>query len=138
MNRSDELAGTLVLVHPELTKDPAGRPGQIGVITGTDHHGDNAYVGFGKSGQLMYGLDALLVLKPSADIQRGMTENAGKLNINDHNALFRMALLQDYNPIAVNIKTALTLALQSETVRNLATRSVEDMLGIKQEHYLER
>ncbi len=48
MNRTDELPGTLVLIHPDLTKDPAGRPGQIGVITDTDRNGDNAFVGFGK------------------------------------------------------------------------------------------
>jgi hypothetical protein len=30
------------------------------------------------------------------------------------------------------------LALQSETVRNLATKSVEEKLGIRQEHYFER
>lgn len=138
MNRTDELAGTLVLVHPELTKDPAGRPGQVGVITGTDHNGDNAYVGFGKNGQGMYGLDALLVLKPSADIQSALTEHGAKLNIQDHTALFRMALLQEYNPSSANIKTALNLALQSETVRNLATKSVEEALGIKQGQYVER
>lgn len=138
MNRTDELAGTLVLVHPELTKDPAGRPGQVGVITGTDHHGDNAYVGFGKSGQLMYGLDALLLLKPSAEIQQTLKEQGAKLNIRDHTALFRIALLQEYNPSSANIKTALNLALQSETVRNLATKSVEEVLGIKQEQYVAR
>jgi hypothetical protein len=138
MNRTDELAGTLVLVHPDLTKDPAGRPRQIGVITGTDHSGDNAYVGFGKSGQLMYGLDALLVLKPSADIQQTLKDQGAKLNIQDHTALFRIALLQDYNPTPANIKTALNLTLQSETVRNLATQSIEEKLGIRQEHYLER
>jgi hypothetical protein len=136
MNRTDELAGTLVIVHPELTKDPAGRPGQIGVVTGTDHHGENAYVGFGRNGQGTYGLDALLVLQRPIKIQEALRDP--KLNISDHTALFRIALLQDYNPTMANIKTALNLAMQSETVRKLATVSVEEQLRLKHQYEPQR
>src|ERR1700733_3416088 len=104
MNQTDELTGTLVLVHPDLTKDPAGRPGEVGIITGLDQYGDNAYVSFGKSGQLMYGLDALLVPRIPAEIQETLSREHSKLSVADHTALFRIALLQDYNPTSANTK----------------------------------
>jgi len=134
MNQTDELTGTLVLVHPDLTKDPAGRPGEPGVITGLDQHGDNAYVSFGKSGQLMYGLDALLVPRPRAEIQETLSRHGSELSLADHTALFRIALLQDYNPSSANIKTAFSLALQSETVRKYGMQSVQEALNLQQEY----
>ena len=138
MTQTDELTGTIVLVHPDLTKDPAGRPGEVGVITGLDQYGDNAYVSFGKSGQLMYGLDALLVPRPPAEIQEALSRHGRDLNIADHTALFRIALLQDYNPSSANTKTAFSLALQSETVRKHGMRSVQEAFNLQQEYYMER
>ncbi len=138
MNQTDELTGTIVLVHPDLTKDPAGRPGEVGVITGLDQHGDNAYVSFGKSGQLIYGLDALLVPRSPAEIQEILSKHHSKLSVADHTALFRIALLQDYKPSTVNIKTAFSLALQSETVRKYGMQSVQEAFNLQQEYYMER
>jgi len=138
MNHTDELTGTLVLVHPDLTKDPAGRPGEVGVISGLDQHGDNAYVSFGKNGQLLYGLDALLVPRPPAEIQEVLTRRGKELNISDHTALFRIALLQDYKTSSANIKTAFSLALQSEVVRKHGMRSVQEAFNLQQEYYMDR
>ena len=46
MDTAIELRGTMVLIHPDLTKDPAGKSGEIGVITGYEPENDNVYVGF--------------------------------------------------------------------------------------------
>ena len=63
LNPEEELIGQPVLVHPELTKDPAGKSGQVGIITGTELENDNIYVGFGRKGKGLYGTDALADLK---------------------------------------------------------------------------
>jgi len=138
MNTLAELPGTLVLVHPELGNSPAGGPGRIGVVTDIDREGGNAYVGFGKSGQYLYGFDALRVLKPSAEIQQALKEHGAKLSVQDHTALFRMALLQECSPYSANTKTALDLAAAKEIVLELGTRSVEEALGIRQDQILEQ
>ncbi|HZY39752.1 MAG TPA: hypothetical protein VFE53_24020 [Mucilaginibacter sp.] len=138
MNISDELTGTQVLVHPELSKNPTARAGQIGVINGIDREGANAYVGFGKNGQAMYGMDAVLVLRPAAEIQQALKEHGAKLSVQDHTALFRMTLLQECSPSSANTTTALNLAGTSEKVRELGTISVGEALGISQEQILEQ
>lgn len=138
INPSEELIGQPVLVHPELTSDPAGKSGQVGLITGTDLENDNVYVGFGRNGQGLYGTDALLLLKPNEQIKQNLQEHKSALSVNDYKSLFQISLLQELRPSTANIKTAMSLALQSETVRNLSMRSVEDALGLRQQQSLER
>jgi len=138
MNPSDELIGQLVLVHPELTSDPAGKPGQVGIVTGTELENDNVYVGFGRHGQGRYGTDALLLLRPADQIKTLLQEHQQELNVHDYKALFQISLLQEFRQSTANTKTAMSLALQSEIVRNLSLRSVEDSLGLRQQQTLER
>lgn len=138
LNPSEELIGQLVLVHPRLTSDPAGKSGQVGIITGTDLEADNVYVGFGKQGQGLYGTDALLILRPAQQLKNALAEHKTELGFEDHKALFQIALLKEFRPTTANIKTAMSLALQSETVRNMSMRSIEDSLGLSQHQALER
>ncbi|WP_454802969.1 hypothetical protein [Mucilaginibacter phyllosphaerae] len=135
---ADELIGQLVLVHPELTRDPAGKSGQIGMITGTELENDNIYVGFGRNGQGLYGTDALLLLRPAEQLKDLLHEQKQRLSIPDYKAVFQIALLQELIPTTAKLKTAMSLALQNDTVRNLAMRSVEDALGLQRGKYPER
>jgi hypothetical protein len=135
---ADELIGQLVLVHPNLTSDPAGKSGQVGIITGTELENENIYVGFGKQGQGLYGTDALLILRPAQQLKDTLETHKSELSFNDHKALFQIALLKEFRPTTANIKTAMSLALQSETVRNYSMRSVEDALGLQRNQYVER
>lgn len=125
----DELIGQLVLVHPELTTDPAGKSGQVGVITGADLANDNIYVGFGKNGQGLYGTDALLIIKPHNQIQEALQQHKMDMPLDDFKALFQISLLQEFRQSTANMKTAMSLAMQSETVRNHSMRSIENLLG---------
>lgn len=138
LNPSEELIGQLVLVHPQLTGDPAGKSGQVGIITGTELEHDNIYVGFGRNGQGLYGTDALLLLKPAAQIKDLLQEHKQALSVADYKALFQISLLQEFKQSTANIKSAMSLALQSETVRNLSMRSIEDALGLRQQPSLDR
>jgi hypothetical protein len=138
MNTSEELTGTLVLVHPDLKNDPAGKWGEIGVITGADLKNDDIYVGFGRNGQGVYGSDALLIMKPPATIYKQLEEQKANLNTNDYKALFQIALLLEYQSSSANIKNAIGLALKSDVVRNQSMQSLEDALGLKQHQTVER
>jgi hypothetical protein len=125
-------------VHPELTKDPAGKSGQVGIITGTELENDNIYVGFGRKGQGLYGTDALLILKPASQLKDALQEHKQELSVGDYKALFQISLLQEFRQSTANTKTAMSLALQSETVRNLSMRTVEDAMGLSRNQYVER
>jgi len=135
---ADELIGQLVLVHPELTKDPAGKSGQVGIITGTELENDNIYVGFGRNGQGLYATDALLLLRPAEQLKDLLQEHKQELSVPDYKAVFQIALLQEFLPSTAKLKTAMSLALQSEAVRNMTMRSVENALGLQRGNNLER
>jgi hypothetical protein len=138
MNTSEELWGTLVLVHPDLKNDPAGKWGEIGVITGSDLKNDNIYVGFGRNGQGVYGGDALLIMKTPATIYKQLEEQKAHLNTDDYKALFQIALMLEYHSSSPNIKNAIGLALKSEVVRNHSMHSIEDALGLRRQQTVER
>ncbi|TSJ40931.1 hypothetical protein FO440_14435 [Mucilaginibacter corticis] len=138
MNQNDELTGTLVLVHPELSKDPAGKSGQVGIITGADLGNDTIYVGFGRNGQGLYGTDALLLLKPADQVKDLLQQHKQALSVGDYKTLFQISLLQEFRQSTANIKTAMSLALQNETVRNLSMQTLEDKLGLKRQLMPER
>lgn len=138
MNPSDELIGQLVLVHPQLTSDPAGKSGHVGIITGTDLENDNIYVGFGRNGQGLYGTDALLLLKPNEQIKQNLQEHKSALSVGDYKSLFQISLLQEFKQSTANIKTAMSLALQNETVMGLSMQSLEDKLGLSRHQTVER
>lgn len=134
----DELIGQLVLVHPQLTSDPAGKSGMVGVITGADLQNDNIYVGFGKNGQGLYGTDALLMLKPHNQIQEALQEHKQEMPLDDFKALFQISLLQEFRQSSANMKTAMSLAMQSENVRNHSMRTIENLLGRERPQSLSR
>jgi hypothetical protein len=135
---TEELTGTLVLVHPELKNDPAGKFGEIGVITGANIAEDTVYVGFGRAGQGAYGSDALLVLKPAEVIYKQMQEDKSKLSTNEYKTLFQIALMLEYKQSATTLKNAMLHAMKSETLRNYSMVTLDDALGLKRNQSLER
>lgn len=135
---ADDLIGQLVLIHPEISTDPAGKAGQVGIITDADIEMDNIYVGFRKKGQGLYGADALLILRKPENIKDLMNIYKHDLSVDDYKALFQISLLQEFKQSTANTKTALSLALQSEAVRDIAMRSVENLLGRGQVQNMQR
>ena len=71
---NDDLQGLPVLVHPELSFDPAGKQNQVGVISKADLMNDDVFVSF--DGKLaLYSTDALLVLLPPEEIHRKLSRH---------------------------------------------------------------
>ena len=135
---SEELTGTIVLIHPELTTDPARKAGQVGVINDYDADLDIVYVGFGRNGQGVYGSDAVLMIRPAAQLRETLEQRKLDMRIDDYKAIFQISLLQELRPSIANIKTAMSLALQSETVRTHSMYSLEDKLGLRRQAAFER
>ncbi|MDP9079961.1 MAG: hypothetical protein M3O71_21250 [Bacteroidota bacterium] len=138
MQTSDELIGTLALVHPQLPNDPAGKQGQVGIITDANLKNETIEVRFGKNGKGIYGTDALLLLRPAEQLKRNLELHKQELNESDYKTLFNISLLQEFKQSTANIKSAMSLALQSEAVRNLSMYTFEEALGLRRNQHLQR
>jgi len=137
MNRTDDLTGTLVLVHPDLQDDPANRQNHIGMITHADIANDNFIVSFGKGEQALYSSDALLILKPANDIYRDLLSHQKELEKADFKALFQISLLQEHGTSGQN-KSAIMLAMQNDILRSYSMFTLEDALKAGQNLAIER
>ncbi|OKS89658.1 hypothetical protein [Mucilaginibacter polytrichastri] len=129
MNPSEELRGTLALVHHELTDDPAKRQGQIGMITDIDLDQDDVFVSFEKGHQAKYSTDALLVLRNHKDVYRDLMSNATNMDGPDFKALFQLNLLQQSGS-AKDLRSAMDIAQSNEKIRDYSMSSLEDKLGV--------
>jgi hypothetical protein len=132
MDTANELRGTMVLIHPDLTRDPAGKSGEVGVVTGYEPENDNVYVGFGKGGQGLYGTDAVLVLRNGPAIFDEFAQQKPYMSADDAGIVFKIGLFQDASPSPGNTVIALELAAKNPVVRQMVTRSLEHQLGIEQ------
>lgn len=132
MNPTEELRGTLALVHHELTDDPAKRQGQIGLITDIDIEQDNVFVSFEKGHQALYSTDALLVLRNHRDVYRDLMSNATKMDSTDFKALFQLNLLQQSGS-QKDLRSAMEIAQGNEKIRAYSMSSLQDKLGVVRE-----
>ncbi len=133
---TNEIQGTYTQVHPQLD-DPAGRQGQIGIITYADIEKDDIYVSFEKGGQALYSSDALLVMKKSNEIFGETVSRVSELSTPDFKALLEISLkMQSVNP--QEHRAALEMALQNETVRNFSQVSLQERLGISSDQQIEQ
>jgi len=131
MKPTDDLTGTLVLVHPDLTDDPAKRQGQIGIVTGADLSNDDVFVSFGKGEQALYSTDALLVFKPAAEIYGLLMNDARNAGKEDFKALFQVNLMQQHNTSGL-VRKAMDIVKDNKVVREFSMDTLEHQLKISQ------
>jgi len=131
MNPSEEMKGTLALVH-EMTDDPANRQGQIGMITDIDLEQDDVFVSFEKGNQAKYSMAALLVLRNHQDVYRDMMSNTMKMDSQDFKQLFRLNLLQTSSSRS-DVRSAIEIAQGNEKIRAYSMSSLQDKLGVVRE-----
>jgi hypothetical protein len=127
MNPTNELTGMQVLVHPELSDDPAMRQGQVGIITGVDLENDDVFVNFGKGEQALYSMNALLVFKPSEEIYKLLMDEARKASQKDYKALFDVNLLQQFG-FMPSVRKAMNDVRNNKVVRDFAMDTLENQL----------
>jgi len=128
----EELTGTLVVVHPELTTDPVERQGQIGIIALADLDKDLITVGFGGSPLGKYSSDALLLLKPKQELYLDIMSKVKEMDVETFKTLLEINMKQEY-PTHKNISDALQLAISNPQVMEYSMISLEDHLSISRE-----
>ncbi|MCQ6957661.1 hypothetical protein [Mucilaginibacter aquariorum] len=128
MKPTDELTGMLVLVHPELTQDPANNQGKIGIITGAELEQDDVYVSFGKGEQALYSTDALLVFKPEKDLYTTIMTDAREAGPEVFKTLFQINLMQQHGTTSV-MKKAMEMVADNKILRDLSMDTLENRLA---------
>lgn len=116
------------MVHPNLTSDPVGRQGQVGIITSFDLAKDEVYVGFGNSPLGLYSTDALLVLKPHNDLYQDILTHIKEMDTPDFKTLMEITILQEKNSVN-HLRDAMELAATNEKTLAYSTVSLQEKLG---------
>lgn len=132
----EDLTGTLVLVHPELTTDPAKRQGQIGMITSADLNNDVIRVGFGNTPVALYATDALLVLRPHNDLYRDLLTDVKQMEVQDFKTLLRVSMLLE-NGSPNQLKEALGMVMANKQTLEYGTVSLQDKMALVMEKEIE-
>jgi hypothetical protein len=88
------LAGTLVLVRPDLENDTGPKHGHIGVLTLAFSEKEN-YVKFPEGGEAYYPAEQVLMLKDKQEVFNDLTNNGSSMPLDDFKAMYKIMLLQD-------------------------------------------
>ena len=123
-----ELTGKLVVVHPGMNYDPLGQQGKIGLITNIIDENDTVFVRFSLHQFGVYSGDALLALRPQQELLVNLRSGIDSMKKNDILEMLNIYLLQASGR-SDDIREAITLALSSETLSELALISVKDRIG---------
>jgi len=126
---NEQLAGTLVLVHPELPDDPAGRQNAIGSIAHTDLLNDDVFVSFRDGVKALYAPDALLVFLPGEDIHRNLAQMGFDTAWDNIKSLTQIDLFLRYGSAERHIK-AMELARDHKNIQALCLQTLENSLEI--------
>ena len=137
MNEHDELAGTLVLVHPELAHDPAGRQNEIGILVKSDLADDNMLISFQDNEYAAFTSDALLVLLPDEQIHQNLADLAYETSFPDLKALTQIDLFLRYGSGDKHF-TALEMARDNKNIQPLCLESLSELINRNLSQYPER
>jgi hypothetical protein len=130
---AEELTGKLIMVHPQLYDDPAAKTGEIGSITAADLREDLFRVRFDDDKRGLYAANALLTFKPVEQIYEHLKKEVMKLQPAVFGDLKKIALLLDYGMPAQQ-RTAMAIAQRNPDVVSAAFVTLEDSLGLGQQH----
>ena len=118
-----------VLVHPNLTTDPADRQGQLGTVSHVSYDNEVIEVSFADGHKSLYATDALLVLKPHSELFREMMDALKQMGPQDFKTLLRISMILE-NGTPRQQYEALDLALVNEEVLRFATTNLSSRLEL--------
>ena len=123
---TDDLKGTPVLVHPELSYDPAGKQNQVGIIREADLMNDDVFVSF--NGELaLYPAEALFVLLPNEEIHQNLADIAYETPFAQLKPLTQIDLFLRYGSPGKEL-TAMHLARDNPAIRPLCLDTLQNQI----------
>jgi hypothetical protein len=123
----DQLINTPVMVHPELTHDPVNQQRNIGLINHIVYENDEVYVRFKPDITGVYSADALLLLRPPAQILASLKAGIEAMDRRDIIELLNIYLLQESGqPDA--IQEAMYMPIFNDALWEKALISLQDWI----------
>ncbi|NOW95957.1 hypothetical protein [Mucilaginibacter sp. SG564] len=92
---NESLNGTLVLVRPDLTVDPANGQGKVAIVTYDREQSKEVYVAFNNGKEAIYPPEFLLKLKDKNNILRDLMANGASMPLDNFKDLYKISLLLD-------------------------------------------
>lgn len=124
---NEELIGQVVMIHPDLTSDPAQRMGELAVITASPEP-DTIKVKFPDEQAALYGLDAVLVFKSPGEIYDHL-EVSSDMPKKDFRDLRNVALLLERGN-SNHHRTAMEIIQQNPDLKGSALRTLEEQFAM--------
>ena len=126
-----ELLGTLVLVHPGLENDPAGRKGDIGIVAYVDRPNEEVYLRFTDESEAVYPSKDLFSLKDRQNIFTDDAPDSGLKNLENYKDLYKITMLQEMGR-STDLWQALEVARENPAIWTNSLTNVADSLGQRQ------
>jgi len=92
---NESLNGTLVLVRPDLTVDPANGQGKVAIVTYDREQSKEVYVAFNNGKEAIYPPEFLLKLKDKQTILNDLMANGSAMPLDNFKDLYKVSLLLD-------------------------------------------
>jgi len=92
---NENLNGTLVLVRPDLTIDPADGQGKVAVVTYDWQQSNEIYVNFANGREGIYPPEFLLKLKDRQDILSDLKKDGASMPLDSFKDLYKVGMLLD-------------------------------------------
>lgn len=92
---NESLNGTLVLVRPDLTFDPANGQGKVAIVNYDRPQSNEIYVAFNNGREAIYPPEALVKLKDKQTILNDLTRNGSKMPLDAFKDLYKINILLD-------------------------------------------
>jgi hypothetical protein len=126
-----EFLGAVVLVDPEFENDPAGRQGEIGVVTYITRAGDEVYLKFADQRGGVYKPEALFMMKNKNAIFPETIIDGGVMNLAAYKDLFKIKMLLDRER-NIDHWNALSIARENPDIWKNCLQSLEESMDIRQ------
>lgn len=133
---NENLIGTLAMVHPGLSQDPARKQGQIGVVTYVSKENHDIYMSFPGQGESVYNGDSVLRLKDKNKVLEVLVNEGDDMAVDDFKDLYKVSLLQDRGT-STGIVSALEIARDNPNIwdKTLETANEGQNLQLEKTYY---
>ena len=119
---NQNLAGTLVLVQPDVENGSDTQRGHIGVLTYARSETEN-YVRFPEGGEAFYPAGQVMMLKDKQQVFDDLTNNGSSMPLDEFKAMYKIMLLQDRGTSQA-LYTALAIANDNPAIQGKVLESI--------------
>ena len=127
-----QLNGTVVMIHPDLTSDPINMQGFLGTINHVLYEDCASYVRFKNHMIGLYSHDALLMLVPPEIVAEKLRKNIYEMNMDTSEIVDILEMYQMHATGKIHLQQeALAWAMTHAKISNAVVFSVQDWIDFQ-------